>query len=272
MRRDGTGRFCAACARELLRPPQCSHSIRHTNARCSCLDTQLKRQGRPSIVQQLIDCGLPLQAATQLTLWAQSCDHPTRAPTLRSNSPALLDHDDESTFVAARPVSAVAKLRVSPTASSSRPRSSIGMSRALSPVNSQFPAPAPSAAPTKSPHSPPISVTSSTPTNIIVRSFRDIEHRAQLLQRAKTSSARIMSSQPLVIPNVPPPPHLSPFALPPLDNFFALLTHSSGPPSSPHSRSLRRRTLLTPAPARIAATLRHWPCCAAGREGGGRQR
>ena len=156
----------------------------------------------PSVVQHLLDSGLPLQAATQLSLWAQR-DDPARPPTVQAHhgslaAPAVEEDDDSSAFEAARPISAVVKLRAASTAtaSSSRPRSSIGMSRALSPVAAQ------SAAAAAPPRSPPASITSSTPTNIIVRSFRDIEHRAQLMQRAKTSAARIMSSQPLVIPNV----------------------------------------------------------------------
>ncbi len=156
-------------------------------------------------MQQLIDCGLPLQAATQLTLWVNA-DHPAQTQRLQSagaesTAPALAHDEHESAFVATRPVSAVVKLRESASASSSRPRSSIGMSRALSPAHNP---PAAVEEPSTLPQSPRASIASSAPTNIIVRSFRDVEHRAQLLQRAKTSSARIMPLQPLVIPNVHP--------------------------------------------------------------------
>jgi hypothetical protein len=171
-----------------------------------CLTTQLKRQSMPCVVQHLLDAGLPLQAATQLGLWAQreGAAH-AMAPLTRGPSRAATvfeDDDDISAFETLRPVSAVSKMRAATSTAGSRPRSSIGMSRALSPVANQSAAAA-SAVQLKPLHSPAASITSSTPTNIIVRSFRDIEHRAQLLQRAKTSSARLnISSQPLVIPNV----------------------------------------------------------------------
>lgn len=188
-------------------------SSAHTNRRC--LTTQLKRQSMPCVVQHLLDAGLPLQAATQLGLWAQREGNAhAMAPLTKGLSRAATlfeDDDDTSAFEALRPVSAVSKMRAATSTAGSRPRSSIGMSRALSPVANQSAAAA-SAVQLKPLHSPTASVTSSTPTNIIVRSFRDIEHRAQLLQRAKTSSARLnISSQPLVIPNVQlltiSPPH-----------------------------------------------------------------
>lgn len=186
-------------------------SCAHTDRRC--LTTQLKRQSMPCVVQHLLDAGLPLQAATQLGLWAQREGNAhAMAPLTKGLSRAATlfeDDDDTSAFEALRPVSAVSKMRAATSTAGSRPRSSIGMSRALSPVANQSAA---AAVQLKPLHSPTASVTSSTPTNIIVRSFRDIEHRAQLLQRAKTSSARLnISSQPLVIPNVQlltiSPPH-----------------------------------------------------------------
>ena len=231
-------------------------SSAHTNRRC--LTTQLKRQSMPCVVQHLLDAGLPLQAATQLGLWAQreGAAHAT-APLTRALSRAATvveDDDDSCAFEALRPVSAVLKMRAAVTTAGSRPRSSIGMSRALSPVANQTAAAA--AAVQLKPqhsHSPTASITSSTPTNIIVRSFRDIEHRAQLLQRAKTSSARLnISSQPLVIPNVQlltlsPAHETNPRVL------FHRLTresrclsacarrvHSTAPPLPPRARSRRR--------------------------------
>jgi hypothetical protein len=168
-----------------------------------CLTTQLKRQGMTNIVQHLLNAGLPLQAATQLGLWAQkegSAHPPAPLMSALSRAASVLEADDvSSAFEALRPISAISKMRVATSTASSRPRSSIGMSRDLSPVANHSAA---TAAEVQL-HSTTASITSSTPTNIVVRSFRDIEHRAQLLQRAKTSSARLdISSKPLVIPNV----------------------------------------------------------------------
>lgn len=175
-----------------------------------CLTTQLKRQGMPRVVQQLLDAGLPLQAATQLCLWGQKQDHShesgfqsqTLPPAHASTSS---EFDDVGTDLL-RPISAVSKLRSIPMTASSRPRSSIGMARDLSVSVDQTASAATAVAlPSKKLQSPTASITSSTPTNFIVRSFRDIEHRAQLLHRAKTSAARLnISTQPLVIQMCPP--------------------------------------------------------------------
>jgi hypothetical protein len=155
------------------------------------------------VAQQLLNAGLPLQAATQLGLWAQKSSGVACPPS------ALPIGDEQFLTGTARPASALSLTRSSAVASpqpqstfNSRPHSSIGLSRALSPavdllasVESKSP-----------PKSPAASMVSSAPTNVIARSYRDVEHRTRLLQRAKTSSARLaISSQPLVVPNVPPP-------------------------------------------------------------------
>jgi hypothetical protein len=200
----------------------------------------------PRLVQQLLDAGLPLQAATQLCLWGQKQDH-SHEPGFQSQTlpPAHASTSSEFDDVCTdllRPISAVSKLRSIPTTASSRPRSSIGMARDLSVSVDQTAAAATAALPSKKLQSPTASITSSTPTNIIVRSFRDIEHRAQLLHRAKTSAARLnISTQSLVIPNVPS-------LLLPLALQFHLLIECARPSGSrplAHSGRIPRRSLFS---------------------------